>query len=237
MKILLDVRAAFQVSILVLPLLTACGPGGAPGPVGATGPAGPDGATGPAGPAGQAGPSGGPAGPAGPAGQPGAPGPAGAQGMAGPAGPAGTPGATGPAGAPGPTGPQGDPGAAATLVCPAGYSRVGHANARGSFCVEQQASLPTGFFSALTQCWTAATSTGDEPHLCSLNEYYLACSQGVEVGEVPLANMTGSWEWIAQAGPWANTTNYAYVIGNSACSSVGVIGMAPTNTAAYRCCL
>ncbi len=234
----LGTRHVVATAVLSL-IVTGCGPVGPQGP---TGPQGPQGSQGPAGPVGPPGPPGGPAGPPGPVGaqgQDGPPGPAGAPGAPGLAGPAGAAGAAGPQGAQGPAGPQGNPGPSATpnLMCPTGMSRVGPATARGSFCIEQEASSPVEFLPALTACWTRTTSTGDKPHLCSLNEFYLACSQGVDVGEPALANMTSSWEWISQA-TWTTTAYGAangYLLGNGACGTLGVT-QAVSNEA-FRCCL
>src|SRR5262249_4462018 len=129
--------------------------------------------------------------------------------------------------------------AMSSLVCPTGYSRVGPAGARGSFCVQQQQHAPMDFFGAVTECWATPTSTGDKAHLCSLNEWYLACSQGVDVGEVTLANIKSSLEWFDQvtfAYPGPAGYNTAYQIGAGSCSSLLGTGISG-GTTAYRCCL
>lgn len=167
----------------------------------------------------------------------GQPGPSGKQGEPGPPGPQGPTGPQGPQGPEGPQGPQGkkgekgDPGAAGISVCPAGFSRVGPPGQRGSFCITQQQQPAAEYQQAMTDCWSMVTSSGDVPRLCTYDEWYLACSQGADVGETAVVDMINDEEWVAHL----NSTTTAVVVGNGACEKLTSNALTGDNV--FRCCV
>lgn len=122
-------------------------------------------------------------------------------------------------------------GECAGITCPLGFSRVGAADARGSFCIAQQQEPAATYLQAITECFTMSTSTGAEPHLCTMQEWYLACSQGADDGEPSIDDMTNDWETVSD--PINQTT--AMAIGKGSCSTKGAGKM--TKLFAFRCCV
>jgi hypothetical protein len=176
----------------------------------------------------------GPQGPTGPAGPQGPAGPTGPSG--GPAGPTGATGMNGMNGMNGPQGPKGDPGTGANLVCPTGFSKVG-GDGRGAFCIQQQEQAPLPFFSAATACWTPAQPDGDRAHLCTVHEWFIACSQKADVGEMPLVNM--GTEWVDQVTfvPNSPPLNFNAVVMGTGNGCTTVSGLPPPSATPFRCCL
>ena len=74
-------------------------------------------------------------------------------------------------------------------------------------------------------------STGDQPHLCTLDEWHTACVQGADVGQIDLADMEGDREWVSQT--YAGSSGIVMGLGD--CSDIGTSSV--NTPRAYRCCL
>lgn len=151
----------------------------------------------------------------------------------------GDPGPEGPVGPPGPQGPQGQQGppgnggADGVIDCPPGFTRVGPPGARGSFCITEQQQEAEKFFDALDVCFAQVAPDDVKPHMCTLDEWYLACSQGADVGEPIVTNMADDdAEWVNQT----YSTGYGLVIGLNSCQSLGT-GSLTSASRPYRCCI
>ena len=122
----------------------------------------------------------------------------GEQGIQGQKGDKGDPGPQGAQGLQGPKGDKGDPGQDSLISdCPPGFSRVGTAGKRGTFCMTTDKQSETDFFSAEDACWSLLGGIGhDTPHLCTMREWRIACVKHEDVGEVPLTTF-GAGEWVA----------------------------------------
>jgi len=170
----------------------------------------------------------------------------GKQGEPGPQGPEGPPGATGAQGIPGPTGPQGPPGADGkdgkdgvdSFIgdCPVGFSRVGAPGKRGSYCITNTQQPATDYFAAEQACWNMSSVVDDNPHLCSLTEWHIACVKGADVGEVLINDFsTVTGEWVSAL----NTATTAMTIADGDCRKVVAVStsVAASHDRGYRCCL
>lgn len=115
--------------------------------------------------------------------------------------------------------------------CPDGFSRVGPGGARGSFCIEQQQEPAASFLQAMTECATMPTSTGAVPHLCTMEEWYIACSQGPDLGEPSVDDLVNAWEWVAMA----LDKGHALAMGKGSCAARGEGKMG--GAIAFRCCI
>lgn len=117
------------------------------------------------------------------------------------------------------------------ITCPDGFSRVGSPDARGSYCITQQQGPAVTFLQAMTECFTMDTSTGAVPHLCTMEEWYIACSQGADLGEDSIDDTTNGWEWVEDA----LEKNRAMVMGKGACGATGI--SATSAPRPFRCCV
>lgn len=118
------------------------------------------------------------------------------------------------------------------LKCPAGFSRVGAATAPGSFCITQDQQPATSYLQAMTDCFTMNTSPDEAtPHLCTQQEWYIACSQGPDVNQPALHDMTNDWEWIADMLDKAR----ALTMGRGSCGARQESKL--NGQVAFRCCI
>ena len=152
-------------------------------------------------------------------------------------GPKGDPGEQGPKGDSGAQGPKGDPGeqgppgSEGVTTCPVGYTRVGPTGVRGSFCITQQQQSAEKFFDARDTCWNQVVSNTVKPHLCTPHEWYIACSQGADVGQPDVANIKNDdAEWVGEY-----TTGSGFTSGNTECGVLSGSGYATPRT--FRCCV
>lgn len=172
-------------------------------------------------------------------------GPQGAQGAQGPKGDQGVQGMQGAQGAQGPKGDKGDqgdqgmPGQDSLISdCPQGFSRVGTAGKRGSFCMTTDKQPETDFFSAEDACWSLLGGIGDDtPHLCTMREWRIACVKHADVGEVSFSAFGATGEWVAAMA--GNTTAFTMANPDGACKTVVAVGVSgsPSYERSSRCCL
>lgn len=173
----------------------------------------------------------------------------GPQGEVGPQGPKGDPGAqgqqgeVGATGAIGPQGPKGEPGkdgldGVGSFVgdCPAGFSRVGKPGKRGSYCISHTIQPATDYFEAEKACWNMNATIGDNPHLCTMTEWHIACIKGADVGEDGINDFnTVAGEWVSSL----NGTTTAHAMADVDCRKILSVPVAvsASNDRGYRCCL
>jgi len=113
--------------------------------------------------------------------------------------------------------------------CPSGFTMIGEAGKRGTFCIDSNQRSAQTFYNAKSTCHNLSLAEGNA-FLCSHNEWYKACDIGGPTG------MTGDKEWVAEF-------NYAYwpphqmglSAGFSGCSSVSRDD--PSHLIAFRCCV
>ena len=119
---------------------------------------------------------------------------------------------------------------AGVVSCLPGYSRVGPEGARGSFCITQQQQEAERFFDAKDVCWAQGDDTA-RPHVCTLDEWYIACTQEADVGQPPITNMADDDEETVADVSGAGA---GIVVGLSSCSSLSTEAF--TSSRPYRCC-
>ena len=109
-------------------------------------------------------------------------------------------------------------------TCPTGFSMIGTAGKRGTFCIDTTQRTAALFYAAKTTCNNLSLSEG-KAVLCSHDEWFEACNSGLPTG------MTGDWEWVS-----AWTFGFgAHVAGNTGCSDLYYYD---TNTTrGFRCCV
>ena len=118
------------------------------------------------------------------------------------------------------------------LTCPAGFSRVGEATAPGSFCITQDQQPATSYLQAMTDCFTMDTAPDEAtPHLCTQEEWYIACSQGPDLNQPAIHDMTNDWEWIADMLDKAR----ALVMGRGSCGARQESKL--NGQLGFRCCI
>ncbi len=148
-------------------------------------------------------------------------------------GPPGPPGTQGPVGPPGAQGLPGKDGAVGVADCPPGFTRIGPSGARGSFCITEQQQEAEKYFDAMDVCWSQVAPDDVKPHLCTMDEWYLACSQGADVGQPLVSNMADDdEEWIAQT----SGAGSGMVMGQSSCQSLDTASVISASRP-YRCCV
>lgn len=127
---------------------------------------------------------------------------------------------------------QADEGCDVGIVCPVGFSRVGPAGVFGSYCISQQQEPVAKFFQAMTECRTMVTSDGSSPHLCTLEEWYTACSQEEDDDQSEIDDMTNDKEWVSHLD--GKTKGMA--MGAGSCTKMSSENLA-NKSFAYRCCV
>jgi hypothetical protein len=115
--------------------------------------------------------------------------------------------------------------AAGLIACPSGFTMIGTAGKRGTFCIENTERTAATWAAGKQTCIDLDLAEGAAA-MCDHNQWYRACLAGTGT----VTGMTGNYEWVAD---WSNDTHGAQV-GNSTCSSIE----APqTSTAVFRCCV
>lgn len=127
---------------------------------------------------------------------------------------------------------QEDEGCEVGIVCPIGFSRVGPAGVFGSYCISQQQEPVAKFFQAMTECRTMVTSDGSSPHLCSVEEWYTACSQEEDDDQSEIDDMTNDKEWVSHL----DGKTKAMTMGAGSCTKMSSENLA-TKSLAFRCCV
>ena len=115
-------------------------------------------------------------------------------------------------------------------TCPSGFSRVGPAGRRESFCISTDEETTAIFFTATNNCQDKDTGGQDYARMCTHDEWYVACRKGVDTGQPAFANSTDDSEWVADLA----TTNNAMLLGNGSCSTTNDANSNDSNV--FRCC-
>ena len=104
-------------------------------------------------------------------------------------------------------------------TCPSGTVQV-----NALYCIELDQHDSVDFPAAANTCG------GQDMHLCTWGEWYIACTQATLLG---LNGMTGDWEWVGSA---ANSDGQARVVGQSVCSQAGATSGWNSVARNFRCC-
>lgn len=118
-------------------------------------------------------------------------------------------------------------GSSGISACPTGWAMIGDAGKAATYCIQQDESTAPNFFSAMNTCQGINDSTLGRAHLCTLNEWYTACT----IGGAGLVNMTNNTEMVAQT---SGTTSYI-TIGGASCNTFQ--SDAFSGAWYYRCCI
>lgn len=110
--------------------------------------------------------------------------------------------------------------------CPSGWTMIGTSGRTTTFCIETNERSATTYLSAKSTCTGLDDSTHGRAHLCTHNEWHMACERGTG-----LSNMTNNWEWVADLGD----SSPAFLAGSGGCCALGSSDI--TISYAYRCCL
>jgi hypothetical protein len=108
--------------------------------------------------------------------------------------------------------------------CPAGFTLIGTAGKRGTFCIDTSRRAVQTMLNAKAACNSVSVSEG-RAVLCSHDDWYSACLAGTATG------MGGAEEMISD---YTSASNIA-TAGNGACTWTGYQSF--TNAAYFRCCI
>ena len=121
------------------------------------------------------------------------------------------------------------------VTCPSGFSRVGPAGGRNSYCISTDEETAAYSDTARNACIAKNTGSQGPAHMCSSEEWYIACYKigNADVDIQPLNDTTDDYEWVADY----TGSGEALRIGSSSCSttSTATTGQAG-NQLVYRCC-
>jgi hypothetical protein len=109
-------------------------------------------------------------------------------------------------------------------ACPSGFTLIGTAGRRGTFCIDTTERTAATWLSAKSTCTGLDLAEGNS-FMCTHSEWYKACLAGTPTG------MTGNYEWVDEMGSYS----YAWTVGNSACTTIYYDTTGTSNT--YRCCI
>lgn len=112
--------------------------------------------------------------------------------------------------------------------CPTGFSLIGTAGTHSAFCIHSSELTAASFDVAISACSVITDSRLGRAHLCSMTEWFEACSHGSG-----LTGITGNAEWVAD-GSDVGGTLYGMTTGTSSCGSRSF--QMATNGNPYRCC-
>lgn len=108
-------------------------------------------------------------------------------------------------------------------TCPAGFTMIGAAGKKNSYCVDTATRAAADFYTAADTC-NAVNNTRGRAHLCSTMEWYNACRTSGIVG------FDSAQQWTDQV----NADSTTAVLGDAGCGIFVAGGVAATIP--YRCC-
>lgn len=112
--------------------------------------------------------------------------------------------------------------------CPTGYTMVGAAGQRGTFCIQTVSNGSTTYTLARKDCHDKVNSDGSNSFLCNHIQWYKACYQVTTIG------LGSDNEWVG--GFFHNGTSwYAEYMGGTNCETYGGVGF--SGNIKYRCCV
>jgi hypothetical protein len=112
--------------------------------------------------------------------------------------------------------------------CPTGYTMVGEAGQRGTFCIQTVSNGSTTYTLARKDCHDKVNSDGSNSFLCNHLQWYKACYQVTTIG------LGSANEWVG--GFFHNGTSwYAEYMGGTNCETYGGVGF--SGNIKYRCCV
>lgn len=114
--------------------------------------------------------------------------------------------------------------------CPLGWTMIGDAGKRATYCIETNQRATAAYFNAQNICSNINDATLGRAHLCAHDEWHTACVRGIG-----LSNMTNDWEWTADL---SGSTSILLAGHNTygGCSAVNS-GTTGNVLHPYRCCL
>lgn len=103
---------------------------------------------------------------------------------------------------------------------------IGDAGRTATYCIQENESISPNFFNALSACFGINDTALGRTHLCTLNEWYTACT-----ADIGILNMRNNTEMIAQTN---GTTNYI-TVGGLNCNTFSTDHV--NGAWLYRCCI
>lgn len=109
-------------------------------------------------------------------------------------------------------------------VCPSGFTMIGTAGRRGTYCIDTTERSGATFLGAKKVCHDLSLTEG-AAYMCNHNQWYKACDGAT------VSDMTDNNEWTADL----RGTSYAVAAGNGGCTTLAETTVITSLT--YRCCV
>ncbi len=116
---------------------------------------------------------------------------------------------------------------AGITACPSGYTMIGTAGRRGTFCIDTNQRTAQDYFTAKTTCHSLPLTEG-KAFMCNHNEWFNACTASEGPG-----GMTGHVEFVSDF----STGGYAILAGAASCTSINHTNLADLYAYTFRCCV